>query len=638
VDFVTGCDASSGSVVAPEAHALSQLYFCDGCSRVVSRRDLAEDVDSYYCPNCLENMPSSEAMLYGMRCSKCWECPVCSSTLPAVARAVGGQQASPEQTYQLACSYCRWSSGSQLDVTQPEQLIAQIIALEREGEPRQRMAALVDAFRTRAQEQQRERELAVRLKRRSSLPRGSFAPGSLGAYAARRFSSALMLRAPRLSHAMPHPGLLQQGLSNTGGGGPWRLDDLECKLHDQVDRAADLRAEARAAAAAAAAKADEAAEKGINSPTNRSPSSSLVGPISPGVGALRNSQKNQAAPELPVLGGLSVDELLEAHVQPGPNGELSLLAEMNCSLEDDVKRGAGGVASAAQRLQQVAYGYTRTQGGVVATSPPVQPGKLRTGVMQLEAPLQHMATWSLLPVRKPLMTKRSRKCRLLTLRGKGDSVEQQSPTEKDACLGTVVKPQINPCSIPPFQKNNMAVSFVPRCTPYLWALTGQATVTSTNPPLPWLKAGEQAELVFFMANPLDSDMDFSLEPQAFNGSAVGGPQNVEVLTPAFDTIIPKFQDLADVHEVWGEETERMKAVREKDNPDIIPERKLHKLLVRLRFRNRGGAGNPVPWVFFVRATLSFIDPSKAKHRVQLVLRFTSEAPTGPVRNGAFLVA
>jgi len=338
-----------------------------------------------------------------------------------------------------------------------------------------------------------------------------------------------------------------------------------------------------------------------------------------------------------VLGGFSVDELLEAHAQPGPNGEPSLLVDMKRSLDDDVTR---GVSSAAQRLQQVAYGYTRTQGGVVAPSPPVQPGKLRTGVMQLEAPLQHLAAWTLLPVRKPLMTKRSRKCRLMTVRGKGETEEQQAPTEKNACLGTVVKPQINPCSIPPFQKNNMAVSFVPRCTPYMWALAGKTTETYTNPPLPSLKPGEEAELVFSMANPLDCDMDFNLEPQAFNTSPIRGPQNVEVLTPAFDTIIPKFQDLADVHETWGEETERMKAVREKDNPDIIPERKLHKLLVRLRFRCRGSAataGTPAPWVFFVRASLGFTDPSKAKHRVQLVLRLASEASTGPVRNGDILI-
>jgi len=69
-------------------------------------QDLSEDVDSYYCPHCLENMPSSEAMLCGMRCSKCWECPVCSSTLtPCIANP-----SSKEQTYHFACSYCRWSS------------------------------------------------------------------------------------------------------------------------------------------------------------------------------------------------------------------------------------------------------------------------------------------------------------------------------------------------------------------------------------------------------------------------------------------------------------------------------------------------------------------------------------------------
>ena len=77
-------------------------------------QDLSEDVDSYYCPHCLENMPSSEAMLCGMRCSKCWECPVCSSALtPCIANP-----SFKEQTYHFACSYCRWSSkGSWADST-----------------------------------------------------------------------------------------------------------------------------------------------------------------------------------------------------------------------------------------------------------------------------------------------------------------------------------------------------------------------------------------------------------------------------------------------------------------------------------------------------------------------------------------
>ena len=100
----------------PELFALSSLYFCDSCSKVLCRKDLAEDVDSYYCPHCLENMPSSEAMLCGMRCSKCWECPVCSSTLtPCIANP-----SSKEPTYHFACSYCRWSSKGKQEADKPE--------------------------------------------------------------------------------------------------------------------------------------------------------------------------------------------------------------------------------------------------------------------------------------------------------------------------------------------------------------------------------------------------------------------------------------------------------------------------------------------------------------------------------------
>merc|ERR1719291_572600 len=114
IDFMLGGD--EGSVVKCEAFSLRSLYFCDGCSHVVCRRDLAEEVDSYYCPHCLENMPSSEAMHYGMRCSKCWECPVCSSTLTMCNSSPG----SPDQTYYLACGYCRWSSRGRLEAHQPD--------------------------------------------------------------------------------------------------------------------------------------------------------------------------------------------------------------------------------------------------------------------------------------------------------------------------------------------------------------------------------------------------------------------------------------------------------------------------------------------------------------------------------------
>lgn len=137
--LVTGHDAAR----EPELQQLGSLYFCDSCSKIVSRKDLAEDVDSYYCPHCLENMPSSEAMLCGMRCSKCWECPVCGSTLtPCVATK------EKDQSYHFACGYCRWSSKGRQEAEKPEQLITQIVSLERESQPRQRMMAMLEAFRS----------------------------------------------------------------------------------------------------------------------------------------------------------------------------------------------------------------------------------------------------------------------------------------------------------------------------------------------------------------------------------------------------------------------------------------------------------------------------------------------------------
>ena len=67
IDFVVGGDEAAGCSRGPEALPLSLLYFCDGCSRIVSKRDLAEDIDAYFCPHCLENMSPSEATLHGIR-------------------------------------------------------------------------------------------------------------------------------------------------------------------------------------------------------------------------------------------------------------------------------------------------------------------------------------------------------------------------------------------------------------------------------------------------------------------------------------------------------------------------------------------------------------------------------------------
>lgn len=71
-------------------------------------------MDSYYCPNCLENMASAEAKMRKHRCGNCFDCPSCGHTLSTRATAV--VHAKPDEpgrttaqkAYFLACGFCRW--------------------------------------------------------------------------------------------------------------------------------------------------------------------------------------------------------------------------------------------------------------------------------------------------------------------------------------------------------------------------------------------------------------------------------------------------------------------------------------------------------------------------------------------------
>lgn len=78
-------------------------------------------VDSHFCSNCLENIPSSEAKLRKNKCNTCFDCPSCQSTLSARATQIqvsmskgeGGDESSKKVTkkmYYLACLACRWTS------------------------------------------------------------------------------------------------------------------------------------------------------------------------------------------------------------------------------------------------------------------------------------------------------------------------------------------------------------------------------------------------------------------------------------------------------------------------------------------------------------------------------------------------
>jgi hypothetical protein len=46
---------------------IEDLYYCQGCQSVRCPICVAQDIESYYCPHCLENMASSEANSFSNR-------------------------------------------------------------------------------------------------------------------------------------------------------------------------------------------------------------------------------------------------------------------------------------------------------------------------------------------------------------------------------------------------------------------------------------------------------------------------------------------------------------------------------------------------------------------------------------------
>ena len=104
---------------------------------------MSHEVDSHYCPNCMENMPSAEARLKKNRCANCFDCPHCGHTLSTrlipflyyvgnirnFCRATSMAVPSPDdpskmvakKVYYLACAFCRWTSR---DIGLPDQTVA----------------------------------------------------------------------------------------------------------------------------------------------------------------------------------------------------------------------------------------------------------------------------------------------------------------------------------------------------------------------------------------------------------------------------------------------------------------------------------------------------------------------------------
>lgn len=148
---------------------ITSLYFCRHCLKIRCGFCICHEVDSHYCANCLENMPSSEARLKKNRCTSCFDCPSCFHTLSTRATLAPAKQAAdaasgsgdakvenkqPKKMYYLSCFNCRWTSR---DVGIPDQPVASGGWPERTNPFQTRVNQLIEYYKAVAQQEKQEK-------------------------------------------------------------------------------------------------------------------------------------------------------------------------------------------------------------------------------------------------------------------------------------------------------------------------------------------------------------------------------------------------------------------------------------------------------------------------------------------------
>ncbi|XP_041769870.1 dynactin subunit 4 [Anopheles merus] len=181
---------------------LTKLYFCRHCMKLRCGFCVCQEVDSNFCSNCLENIPSSETKMRKNRCNTCFNCPSCQHTLSvrasiatvplaagadskegspatedAAKAAKGGSTSTPgpavkqvtKKMYYLACLTCRWNSH---DIGIPDQTAATGQWPEPEYPNATRFALLLEHYQSVVLHDKQERQELWRRKmpKKSQFP------------------------------------------------------------------------------------------------------------------------------------------------------------------------------------------------------------------------------------------------------------------------------------------------------------------------------------------------------------------------------------------------------------------------------------------------------------------------------------
>ncbi|XP_055034890.1 dynactin subunit 4 isoform X2 [Misgurnus anguillicaudatus] len=172
---------------------LSQLYFCRYCSELRSLECVSHEVDSHFCPSCLENMPSAEAKLKKNRCANCFDCPCCMHTLSTRATNIPAPlpddptKTTMKKAYYLACGFCRWTSR---DVGMADKSVASGGWQEPENPHAQRINKLIEYYQQLAQREKLEKDRKKLARRRLFMPQAFSDKYGLGTRLQRQRSGA----------------------------------------------------------------------------------------------------------------------------------------------------------------------------------------------------------------------------------------------------------------------------------------------------------------------------------------------------------------------------------------------------------------------------------------------------------------
>lgn len=153
-------------------YPIYRLYLCRHCLKIRCGDCVLHEVDSPYCPNCLENLPPAEAKLKKNRCSNCFDCPSCGHTLTtrATSQLVSNPdepgKSTPKKMYYLACGFCRWTTR---DVGIADKSQATGAWQDLENPDALKISRLLENYHQLAQKEKAEKERKKYVRRRSHL-------------------------------------------------------------------------------------------------------------------------------------------------------------------------------------------------------------------------------------------------------------------------------------------------------------------------------------------------------------------------------------------------------------------------------------------------------------------------------------